>query len=237
MQFSQACSFLAHLSLKTVLIHSLQDVTKQTIPINTDWVMQTTHTTLHHFISISLDEQQSITSHIMWPAERLWKQGLHCVYRQQDIRIQDWKLVKLCLLHTKLSIATCSRISLNCLWAYIVTIVGEPGFNMIQRKPPVTWWCNNLSLAGKQPVQIKSLNSIFRGCARFHSVGHIISRFANGTLTWILFLQLRHYSRLVVVTAGEALCLRRSAFSSRSHNLWISNTARSLTMKCGFMRP
>ena len=39
--------------------------------------------------------------------------------------------------------------------AYIIFTVAEPGF-MIQCKPPVTHWCNNLSLAGKRPVWIKS---------------------------------------------------------------------------------
>ena len=63
------------------------------------------------------------------------------------------------------------------------------------------------------------------------------SRFANGTLTCFLFLRLRHYSRLVIEKAGEALLLRQSAFSSRSHTLWISNTAPCLAMKCGFVRP
>ena len=31
----------------------------------------------------------------------------------------------------------------------------EEKFSMIQSKPPVTRWCNNLSLAGKRPVRIK----------------------------------------------------------------------------------
>ena len=48
--------------------------------------------------------------------------------------------------------------------------------------------------------------------------------FANGTLTWFLFLHLRRYSRLVVEKAGEALLLIWSAFSSHAHTLWISNT-------------
>ena len=48
---------------------------------------------------------------------------------------------------------------------------------MIQCKPPVTRWCNNLSLAGKQPVQIKlplthiqHLREVLGSC----SVGHIL---------------------------------------------------------------
>ena len=65
----------------------------------------------------------------------------------------------------------------------------------------------------------------------------VCSHFANGTLTWFLFLRLRRYSRLVVEKAGEALLLIWSAFSSRSHTLWISKTARCLTMKCGLLQP
>ena len=59
----------------------------------------------------------------------------------------------------------------------------------------------------------------------------------RGTLTWFLFLRLRHYSRFVVGKAGEALLLIWSAFSSRAHTLWVSNTAQCLTMKCGLLRP
>ena len=47
---------------------------------------------------------------------------------------------------------------------------------MIQCKPPVTQWCNNLSLAGKQPVRIKlPLSQIQYLCEvpGFHSAGHI----------------------------------------------------------------
>ena len=57
------------------------------------------------------------------------------------------------------------------------------------------------------------------------------------TLMWFLFLRLSHYSRLVVEKAGEPLLLIWSAFSSCAHTLWISNTARCLTMKCGLLRP
>ena len=51
------------------------------------------------------------------------------------------------------------------------------------------------------------------------SVRGTFSRFANGTLTWFLFLKLRHYSHLVVVNGSEELSLRKSAFSHRSHYL------------------
>ena len=47
---------------------------------------------------------------------------------------------------------------------------------MIQSKPPVTRWCNNLSLAGKQPVRIKlPLTQIqyLHEVPGFRSVGHI----------------------------------------------------------------
>ena len=47
---------------------------------------------------------------------------------------------------------------------------------MIQCKPPVTLWCNNLSLAGKRPVRIKlPLTRIqyLREVPAFRSAGHI----------------------------------------------------------------
>ena len=47
---------------------------------------------------------------------------------------------------------------------------------MIQCKPPVTRWCNNLSLAGKQSVQIKSLLTriqYLQEVPGFRSAGHI----------------------------------------------------------------
>ena len=48
-------------------------------------------------------------------------------------------------------------------------------FSMIQCKPPVTCWCNNLSLAGKRPAQIElPLTQIqyLRKVPGFPSVGH-----------------------------------------------------------------
>ena len=50
---------------------------------------------------------------------------------------------------------------------------------MIQSKPPVTRWCNNLSLAGKRPVQIKlPLTQIqyLHKVLGFHSVGHMFAK-------------------------------------------------------------
>ena len=48
---------------------------------------------------------------------------------------------------------------------------------MIQSKPHVTHWCNNLSLAGKRPVRIKlPLTQIqyLREVPGFRSAGHIL---------------------------------------------------------------
>ena len=47
---------------------------------------------------------------------------------------------------------------------------------MIQSKPPVTRWCNDLSLAGKRPVRIKLLLTqiqYLREVPGFRSAGHI----------------------------------------------------------------
>ena len=47
---------------------------------------------------------------------------------------------------------------------------------MIQYKPPVTRWCNNLSLAGKQPFRIKSPLTRIQylwEVPGFRSAGHI----------------------------------------------------------------
>ena len=62
---------------------------------------------------------------------------------------------------------------------------------MIQCKPPVTPWCNNLSLAEKRPVRIKSSlsnsNLIFAGSAGFSlSRSHIVNIYTFGTLMTFL---------------------------------------------------
>ena len=57
---------------------------------------------------------------------------------------------------------------------------------MIQCKPPVTPWYNNLSLSGKRPVRIKlPLTQIqyLREVPGFHSAGHICKMKLDGTVT------------------------------------------------------
>ena len=64
---------------------------------------------------------------------------------------------------------------------------------MIQCKPPVTRWCNNLSLAGKRPVRIKSpITRIqyLREVPGFRSAGHILRPLSTSNLSILALLHL-----------------------------------------------
>ena len=96
-----------------------------------------------------------------WERQRLWMRGLTlCLWteRQPYYRLEAGKIT----FFAKCVQAVHSNafpISLACLWirAYIVFIVAEPGF-IIQHdtvQAPCDTLSNNLSLAGKRPIQIK----------------------------------------------------------------------------------
>ena len=75
---------------------------------------------------------------------------------------------------------------------------------MIQCKPPVTRWCNNLSLAWKRPVRIKlPLTQIQYLCEvpGFRSAGHIFGTYppqAESTSNYYkIYIQILNYTTLV----------------------------------------
>ena len=114
---------------------------------------------------------------------------------------------------------------------------------MIQSKPPVTRWCNNLSLAGKRPVRIKlpvTQIQYLREVPGFHSAGHIYSLTPSHThpvisqihVPHFQFFSLSHTLGTTIIPYMHHTHLSSSKyfqFFSRSHTL---DTIQLLFLTC-----